>query len=61
MQWAGIDGEETNRTSDVREGYSGGQAVEPEEASATWPGATSVKMENIFKKLLETVSLFQST
>jgi hypothetical protein len=28
---------------------------------ATWPGATSVKIENIIKKILETVSLSHST
>jgi hypothetical protein len=28
---------------------------------ATWPGATSVKIENITKKILETVSLSHST
>jgi hypothetical protein len=28
---------------------------------ATWPGATSVKMENRIKKKMETVSLSQST
>ena len=28
---------------------------------ATWPGATSVKIENIIKKNLETVSLSHST
>jgi hypothetical protein len=47
----GIDGgEETSCTSDGREGYSGGQAVDPEEASDV--ARRYVKMENRIKKNL---------
>jgi hypothetical protein len=58
----GVDGEKTSCTSDRREGgYSGGQVVDPEEASDVARRYTSVKMENRTKKFLETVSLSQST
>jgi hypothetical protein len=52
----GIDGEVPCCTGDGREWYSLEVKLLTQRKHATWPGAMSVKIENIIKKKLETVS-----